>query len=143
MKNDVRKGGSHVNKLSPLCNESGKADSKVPAIIAILIIVIVGFLAYKFVPPYMHNLEYEKEIVEVVNWDRFFDGSNPPTPDGVFEKVMETSKNMNIPLKEDHLNVNQTEDNRIRVKLNYTIDVKLPIYGVYKWTFYVDKLQDL
>lgn len=129
--------------LMSLHDQAGKADAKAPTIIAILLLLVLGFLGYKFIPPYIHNMEYEKEIAEVVNWDRFFEGDTPPTPDSVFEKVMEVSKKMRVPLKEDHLNVNQTEDNRIRVKLNYTIDVKLPIYGVYKWTFYVDKLQDL
>ncbi|MBN2053853.1 hypothetical protein JW905_02950 [bacterium] len=124
-------------------NQSGKADSKTPVIIALVLAALLIFLATKFVPPYMAQLDFKEKVIKIVNWDRFFNGATPPTVDSVVEQIRQTAQQMKIPLDEKNLVVTELDDKRIQVKLHYIREVKLPLYGVYKWRFEIFKVQDL
>ncbi len=127
-----------------LKKQEGKADSKLPSIILLIIIIVGAFAAYKFVPPYFQKMKFEQEITEILNWDQFHQGSRPPDEKKVFQEVTDLAKKMQVPLKDENLDVKRTEDKpyRIAVNLNYTVEVSLPIIGAKPLQFYIHKVQD-
>ena len=130
---------------SILFNQEGKANSKIPGVIALLVIIIGGFLIYKFAPPYYQNVQFEHEIKEILNWDRFYEGSKKPTVERVYSQVLQKSNEMGIPLKEDDLNVHLSEDKplRIIVDLEYNVEVTLPLVKKRVLNFSIHEVQDI
>lgn len=58
------------NKMNTILrNEKGKAESNAPIIITLIIIAIVGFLAYKFVPVKWRYIKFADAIQELLNID--------------------------------------------------------------------------
>lgn len=126
-----------------LNDERGKAESKAPTIVALVILGVLVFLSLKFIPVYYTNMKFEQAINEIMNWDRFYEGDKVPTVQGTRQKVLKAARDMSIPLRDEDLDVSRTEDRRIYVKLKYTRIVTLPLVESYRWTFEIYKLQDV
>ncbi len=132
-------------KLSFLRSQSGGADSKLPAILTIIVMTVSGFLAYKFIPVKVRNMKFERELQDVLNVNYFKEykraakgGFNEYT---MREKVMVAVKEFNIPITEQNaqekINVQRIEGNLFSFELNYTEIIRLPIYGDYNWDFHL------
>lgn len=134
--------------LALLKNQEGKADSKTPLIITIIIIGIVGFLAYKFVPVKWKYVEFTDELQELlnINYAKEYkevarDGFNEYT---MREAVLALAKKHKIPLPdpERQMSVKWPEKRLFTVTLDYEEKIELPIYGEYVWKFHVYMEQD-
>lgn len=124
-----------------LKSESGKADSKVPLIIMLLVVALLGYLGYKLIPVYRANADFEDELQNALNWDKIFDPKHPPTVESVYEKTKQLAVKYNIPLRDEDIKVEQLENGFLRLKLKYTKKVSFPIYGDYLWHFEIDRTQ--
>jgi cell division protein FtsL len=129
--------------------ESGKAESKVPAVIAIILIVVVGFLSYKFIPIKVRNMKLKQELQKVLNIDYAREyktysrgGFNEYT---MREKVLKVAKKLNIPFKDvnKEVEVLWPEQKLFTVEINYVEEVSIPVYGIYPWEFHVYLEQEL
>jgi hypothetical protein len=131
-------------------NERGKAESKAPVVITIMILVILGFLSYKFVPAKVRNMKFREDIQRLLNIDYAREykevargGFNEYT---VREKVLDSARRFSIPIREkdaDKQVVVEWPESRIfTATINYVEVINLPIYGPYEWKFHLYVEQD-
>ncbi len=129
-------------------SQFGKAESKAPMAITLILIAIILFLGYKFIPVKIKNMKFESKLQDILNIDyaREYktiarDGFNEYT---MREKVLEAAKNFNIPIKdaEKQVDVQWPEGKIFTVKIDYTEEIKLPILGVKQWNFHMYLEQD-
>lgn len=134
--------------VTMLRNERGKAESKAPLIITLIIIAIVGFLAYKFVPVKWRYIKFADAIQELLNID--YAREYKDVARGNFneytmrEKVMKLVQQHEIPVLDADRQVAVTwpEKKYFTVTIDYDEVIKLPIYGDYIWSFHVYAEQD-
>ncbi|MGB3975517.1 MAG: hypothetical protein WBM02_01675 [bacterium] len=134
--------------VTMLRNERGKAESKAPLIITLVIIAIVGFLAYKFVPVKWRYIKFADAIQELLNID--YAREYKDVARGNFneytmrEKVMRLVQQHEIPILDADRQVAVTwpEKRYFTVTIDYDEVIKLPIYGDYIWSFHVYAEQD-
>ncbi|MBN1356840.1 hypothetical protein JXA40_11310 [bacterium] len=124
-------------------SQLGKAESKLPAIITVILIAIAAFLSYKFIPVKVRNMNLKQDLQKVVNIDYAREyktyargGFNEYT---LREEVLKTAKKLKIPIKDPdkQVNVQWPEQKLFTVEINYTEEITLPVYGIYPWSFHV------
>jgi hypothetical protein len=131
-------------------DQNGKAESKMPAIITIVFLVLVGFLGYKFVPVKYRNMKFKESIQKILNIDyarEYRDiargGFNEYT---IREKVKEEITRYNIPISEKDMEkqllVEWPENKIFKVTVDYIEKISLPLYGDCFWKFHVYMEQD-
>lgn len=132
------------NKMNTILrNEKGKAESNAPIIITLIIIAIVGFLAYKFVPVKWRYIKFADAIQELLNID--YAREYKDVARGAFneytmrEKVLNIAKQHQIPIVDADRQVGVTwpEKRYFTVIVDYEEVINLPIYGEYIWDFHV------
>jgi len=129
-------------------SEFGKADSKAPAIITIVVLAIAGFLAYKFIPIKVKNVQFADELQDILNID--YAREYKEYAKGRFneytmrEMVLKCAAEHKIPIKEaeKQVDVRWPEHKIFTVEVNYTEEINLPLYGSYLWDFHVYMEQD-
>lgn len=128
--------------------ENGKAESKVPAVITIILIVVLGFLSYKFIPAKVKNMKFKDELQSVLNIDYSREykeyargGFNEYT---MRKKVLQLAKKHKIPIKDPERQVDMQwpEQKLFTVKIDYIEEINIPIIGIYEWKFHVYAEQD-
>ena len=131
-----------------LSTSQGSAESKTPMVVTIIILLILGFLSYKFIPVKIRSMRFVDDIQRILNIDyarEYKDlargGFNEYT---MREKIIESAKRFNIPIKDPDKQINvQWPENRIfTADVSYVEEVKLPIIGPYEWKFHVYVEQD-
>jgi hypothetical protein len=129
-------------------NQRGKAESKAPAIITIIILSLLIFMGIKLIPIKLKNMKFVQDIQKILNIDysrEYKDfargGFNEYT---MREKVMESAKKLNIPIKdfEKQIDVQWPENKIFTVKVDYVERINFPIYGPYDWKFHLYLEQD-
>jgi hypothetical protein len=129
-------------------NDRGGAESKTPLIVTFILIFILGFLSYKFIPVKWRNMKFNQDIEQILNIDYTREykqvargGFNEYT---MRDKILESAKNLKIPIKDAdrEVKVLWPEGVLFTVEVNYTEQISLPIYGKYDWNFHVYKEQD-
>lgn len=129
-------------------NQAGAAESKAPVIITVIILAIIGFLAYKFIPIKWRHVEFEDAVQEVLNINYAKEykeaargGFNEYT---MRDKVLNLAEKHEIPITDpDQQVVVDWPDRKIfTVTIDYQVIVKLPLYGDYVWDFHMYLEQD-
>jgi cell division protein FtsL len=124
-------------------SEEGKAESSAPMILVLIILGIGMYLSYKFIPVKVRSMKFRNEVQEILNIDyareykTFVQGGfNEFT---MREKILQAAKKYGIPIKDDERNVvvEWPENKRFIAKINYTEEIELPFYGIYKWPFHM------
>jgi hypothetical protein len=123
--------------------DAGKADSKVPMIITIVILAFLGYLVYAFAPIYWTNMKFTQEIKQHLNWDRFYEGATPPTVDSVWEKTRASANKFGLDIPDRDIHVEQLDSGRLKVQVRYKREVTLPVLGKKEVHFEILELQDL
>ncbi|HPQ38944.1 MAG TPA: hypothetical protein PLV45_01095 [bacterium] len=131
-----------------MSRQRGAADSKAPAIITLIILFILGFLAYKFVPVKWRYIKFSDELQELLNID--YSKNYKDAARGAFneytmrEKVLALAKQYKIPIKDAdrQVAVEWPERRIFTVTIDYEEVISLPIYGDYVWQFHIYAEQD-
>ncbi|MBI2567255.1 MAG: hypothetical protein HYV63_09520 [Candidatus Schekmanbacteria bacterium] len=113
-----------------------KAESKIPGIIALMLIGTGAYLAYMFVPVYMDHLKLNREVEEVVNWDRIH-RVKPPTSQEATEAVLAKAEKIGLKLTEKNIKATVSPDQKLEINVGYQVDIDLLLYGKYVWKFQV------
>lgn len=105
-----------------LRGSSGKGN--LGCLFSLLILVVVGYLGYKFVPHYMSHFELKDALNEIAVYRvaRAGSGSEKQT---IQEEVIAKAKELGIQLKRENIKVRQEEE-KIYITVKYTVPVELP-----------------
>ena len=105
-----------------LSASSGKGN--LGCLFSLLILVVVGYLGYKFVPHYMSHFELKDALNEIAVYRvaRAGSGSEKQT---IQEEVIAKAKELGIQLKRENIKVRQEEE-KIYITVKYTVPVDLP-----------------
>ena len=129
-------------------SQTGGAESKAPVIITIIILAVLVFLAYKFIPIKWKYVKFSDEVQELMNINYSKDYKEAAR--GAFneytmkEKVMQLVDKHGIPITDHDRQVSVSwPDRRIfTVTIDYTEIITLPLYGEYIWEFHLYVEQD-
>ncbi len=129
-------------------NEYGKAESKAPAVITIILIIIAAVLSWKFIPAKIKYMKLEQEVQELLNIN--FAKEYKDYARGAFneytmrEKVIAITQKLKVPIKDasKQIVVERTANDLFTVKIDYTEEINLPIVGVKRWDFHLFAQQD-
>ena len=105
-----------------LRGSSGKGN--LGCLFSLLILVVLGYLGYKFVPHYMSHFELKDALNEIAVYRvaRAGSGSEKQT---IQEEVIAKAKELGIQLKRENIKVRQEEE-KIYITVKYTVPVDLP-----------------
>lgn len=131
-----------------LKTQSGKAESKAPLMITLIIIALLGFLAYKFVPVKWKYVKFNDELQELLNIN--YAKEYKQAARGEFneytmrDSVLKLVAKHKIPIEDaDRQVLVRWPDRRIfTVTIDYQETIDLPVYGPYIWEFHVYLEQD-
>lgn len=107
---------------------SQKGEGRVGLFIAIIIVAIAIFIAYKIVPVKIKTYEFKDTIREEARM-----GSMRKSADQTIEVLLRKAKELELPITKDNLDVNRT-NKKITIKATYTIKVDFKVYQ-YDWRF--------
>jgi len=135
-----------MNKV--LHSQTGKAESKAPITITLIIIALLGFLAYKFVPVKWKYVKFNDELQELLNIN--YAKEYKQAARGAFneytmrDNVLKLAEKHKIPIEDaDRQVLVRWPDRRIfTVTIDYQETIKLPVYGPYIWEFHIYIEQD-
>lgn len=101
---------------------SGKGN--LGCLFTLLILVALGYAAYKFVPHYMSHFELKDALNEIAVYRAAGTraGSEKQT---IQDEVMAKAKELGIPLKREDIKVRQ-EMEKVYITVKYTVPVDLP-----------------
>ena len=101
---------------------SGKGN--LGCLFSLLIVVALGYLGYKFVPPYMGHFELKDAVNEIAVYRAAGTraGSEKKT---IQEEVLAKAKELGIVLKREDIKVKQEEE-KVYITVKYTVPVDLP-----------------
>lgn len=128
--------------------QNGAAESKAPMIITLVILFVLGFLAYKFIPVKWRYIKFSDELQELLNID--YSKNYKDAARGAFneytmrEKVLALAKQHQIPIKDAdrQVSVEWPERRIFTVTIDYEETISLPLYGDYIWAFHIYAEQD-
>ena len=105
-----------------LRGSSGKGN--LGCLFSLLLLVVLGYLGYKFVPHYMSHFELKDALNEIAVYRvaRAGSGSEKQT---IQEEVIAKAKELGIQLKRENIKVRQEEE-KIYITVKYTVPVDLP-----------------
>ena len=101
---------------------SGKGN--LGCLFSLLIIAVLGYLGYKFVPHYMSHFELKDALNEIAVYRvaRAGSGSEKQT---IQEEVIAKAKELGIQLRRENIKVRQEEE-KIYITVKYKVPVDLP-----------------
>ncbi len=128
--------------------QKGKAESKAPLIITVILLLVALYISYKFVPVKWRNMKFQQRVEDILNID--YAREYKDIARGAFneytmrERVLAAAKKLGIPIKDAdrQVTVLWPEGKIFTVKVDYTEEINLPIYGIYQWKFHVYIEQD-
>lgn len=132
-----------------LRNQSGKAESKVPMTITLIIIGILAFLGWKLIPIKIRSMQFEQDVIKILNIDYAHaykefarGGFNEYT---MREMILTAAKKHRIPIKDadKQVDVQWPENKQFTVRVKYTEEISVPILGKKNWNFNIYAEQDL
>ena len=105
-----------------LPGSSGKGN--LGCLFSLLILVVLGYLGYKFVPHYMSHFELKDALNEIAVY-RVARGGSGSEKQTIQEEVIAKAKGLGIQLKRDDIKVRQEEE-KIYITVKYAVPVDLP-----------------
>lgn len=89
-------------------------------IIGLLVLVIAGYLAFAFMPPYFSKFQFNDDITSLAR----FAGPTTKSEDDIRAEVMRKAKENDIPIKEEQIQVTREQQN-VTIHAHYTYVVTL------------------
>ena|SRR5690348_8257005 len=90
------------------------------AIIGLLVIVIAGYLAFAFMPPYFSKYQFSDDLTSIAR----FAGPTTKSEDDIRKEVLRKAKENDIPIKEEQIEVTRDQQN-VTIHAHYTQVVTL------------------
>ena len=112
---------SRINTTARSGRPSGKG--KLGCLFSLLIVVALGYLAYKFVPHYMRHYEFKDALNEIAVYRAA--GTRSSEKQTIQEEVMAKAKELEIPLKREDIKVRE-EGEKVSITVKYTVPIDLP-----------------
>ena len=130
-----------------LNNQFGKAESKVPATVTIIILAISAILSWKLIPAKVRNMKFEQQIQDVLNIN--YAKEYKDIVRGTFNEytmrddILRLAQKLRIPIKEPEKQIVVEKKNELyTVTINYTEEINIPIAGIHRWDFHIYQQQD-
>jgi hypothetical protein len=116
-------------------NDRGAADSKTPTIILIVVILIIAFLAFKFVPVKVRSMKFNNDLQELVNPNLV--KAEKITEEVLIKRITKLARDLNLPKLDPKKNmiIKRLPKGYHAVTVKYVERISLPIYGEYVWPF--------
>lgn len=90
---------------------------------AVIVVAVMIFLAAKFTPIYIHNLELQNFVTDLA-------ARNASQPDGALRaRVLERARGLNLPVLPGDVTIQRSSD-RVRIDVRYVVRVDAPGYTV-------------
>lgn len=90
------------------------------ALLGLLVVVIAGYLAYAFMPPYFAKYQFGDDVASIAR----FSGPSTKTEEDIREEVMKKAKENDIPVKPEQVQVSR-DGQSVRIRAHYTYVVNL------------------
>ncbi len=108
-------------------HRSGKG--RLGCLFSLVIVLALGYLGYKFAPPYMAHYELKDALDQIA----VYRAVKPAEKRAIQEEVIAKAKELGIPLKREDIKVRQEEE-KVYITVKYTVPIDLPTQ-VYELNF--------
>jgi hypothetical protein len=89
---------------------------------SLLVLIGLGYLGYKFLPPYVNHFQLKDALNEIAVRQAAGGGRNTKA---VQDAVLAKAKDLQIPLRREDIRV-RTEEERVYITVRYVVPVELP-----------------
>jgi len=86
-------------------------------------VVLAAYCAWKLIPPYFANYQFEDAIAEEARINTYTPKSEQAMRDTIYKKAQD----LEIPIREEEINV-QRSNNSVAIWVDYNVHVDLPGY---------------
>ena len=93
------------------------------ALIGLCVIVAVIYTAWKLVPPYFHDYQFQDVVSEEARMNTYTARSENDIRESIFKKAQD----LDIPITRDQINVRR-EGQTVNISADYIVHVDLPAY---------------
>lgn len=107
--------------------EAQRGEGQIGCIIGLIILLAVGYIAYKMIPVKVRAADLRQEITDVARSAGVYKEKQ------IRERIMAKAEELELPLDPDNLVVERRSD-RVYIEANYTVPVEFPGY-TYQWNF--------
>lgn len=96
---------------------------------ALLVVLSLGYLGYKFLPPFINNYQFQDAVDELASFSMVrTPTSHSGSPSEALQaEIMKKAQEMELPVEKDEVKVRIT-DEHIIVEISYVIPISLPGY---------------
>jgi hypothetical protein len=110
-------------------------EGKTGCIFGLLIILSLGYLAYKFIPPIVNNYQFQDAVDELASFSLIKNPANRSmSPSAaLIADILKKAQEMDIPIVKEDVKVRVAEDH-IEVNISYLVPISLPGY-IYNYQF--------
>lgn len=105
-----------------------RGEGRIGLIIALIVVAVAVFVAYKVVPVKIKTYEFKDTMREEARM-----GSLRKTADSTMEALLIKAKELELPITKNNLYVNRSQST-ITIRATYTITVDFKVYK-YNWRF--------
>jgi hypothetical protein len=121
-----------ASNRSNLKNQQGRGN--LGCLFSFLLLGAIGYLGYKFIPPYVSHYELKDALDELAVYEiSGISVSNKGTAVDTQDLVINKAREMGIKLEKQDIKIERTTD-KIFIHVNYSVPIDLP-GGVYQLKF--------
>ncbi len=95
----------------------------IKALFGVFVVAAMVFLAYKVIPPYFANYQFEDVITNETQMNSYSQKSDQEIRDSVVKKA----RDLDIPLTSDQVKV-QRNGSELAISADYTVHIDIPVY---------------
>lgn len=106
---------------------SQRGEGQMGCIVALILLLIAVFVAYKMVPIKVKAAELRGEIVDEAK------NAGMRGDDQIIKTILTVAERNNLPVSKEDIEISRTSS-AIRVEVNYTVPVEFPGF-TYQWNF--------
>jgi hypothetical protein len=97
---------------------------RIKALIGVLVIVSLVYLAWKVIPPYMQNYQFQQEIQSIARTSEYAPSA---TEDVIRNQVRAKINEIGVPANPESVVVNKS-GNDVMIGMRYTVHVDVPVH---------------
>lgn len=106
---------------------SQRGEGQFGCVVALLLLLVAIFIAYKMVPVKVKAAELRGEVVDEAK------NGGVRGDDQIIKTILAVAERNNLPVSKEDIQISRTS-NSIRVEVNYTVPVEFPGF-TYQWNF--------
>jgi FlaG/FlaF family flagellin (archaellin) len=113
-----------ASRSLPKSRRSQRGEGRLKTILFVAVVVILVFLAFKLVPPYVSEYQLTDKMQEQAR----FGVVNRYTDEQVRDAIFKVVQDLDIPAKREDIKVTATQS-MVKVSLEYSVPVDLLVYS--------------